>query len=175
MFSHPLSAAKKREEQFTKLLTSCHSELYRTAWRYLKNEQDALDALQEVVCRTYTHFHKIKKTNYARTWMIRIMINYCLDELRRRKRFIPVDSIPDQTGDVRDPAASLDFEILVHQLSVNDQIIIILKYNHQYTLSEIAEGLDLPLGTVKTRLNHGLTQLRRYLAGEEKRNAHIRK
>jgi RNA polymerase sigma-70 factor (ECF subfamily) len=167
MFRNPFSNEKKREAQFTELLTSCRSELYRTAWRYLKNEHDALDALQEVSCRAYTQFHKVKKLNYARTWMIRIMINYCLDELHRRKRFIPVDSIPDQSGVIRDQASKLDIETLVHQLRANDQLIIILKYYHQYTLSEIAESLDLPLGTVKTRLNHGLEQLRRHLAGKE--------
>ncbi|MDN3954526.1 RNA polymerase sigma factor [Sporolactobacillus laevolacticus] len=159
---------KKRDDQlFTDLMASCHNELYRLAWHYLKNEHDALDALQEVSCRVYKHFHKVENPKYVKTWMIRIMINYCLDELKRQKKAMSVDSVPDRFETPPDQAAKLDIEQLVHGLDEKYQLIILLKYYHQYTLSEIAENLDIPLGTVKTRLNHGLERLRKQLDREE--------
>lgn len=98
---------KKRDDQlFTDLMASCQSELYRLAWRYLKNEHDALDALQEVSCRVYKHFYKVENPKYVKTWMIRIMINYCLDELKRQKKAMPVDSVPDRFETPPDQAAN---------------------------------------------------------------------
>lgn len=158
---------KQNDEAFSELMVSYHKELYRTAWRYLKNEHDALDALQEVGYRAYKNFHKVKNPQYVKTWMIRIMINYCLNEMNRRKRVIPVDSLSEKQGRDQDRAISLDVERYVQSLDEKYQLIIVLKYYHQYTLSEIAENLEIPIGTVKTRLNHGLGLLRNKMQKEE--------
>lgn len=168
MLGKHFHGTKSRNDQlFADLMMSYHNELYRTAWRYLKNEHDALDALQEVGYRAFRNFHKVKNPQYVKTWMIRIMINYCLDEMKRRKRVVPVGSLSEETDQNCDCAVSLDIERYVQSLDEKYQLIIVLKYYHQYTLSEIAENLEIPLGTVKTRLNHSLELLRNQMQKEE--------
>ena len=61
------------------------SKRYRTALAYLKNEGDALEAVQEVTFRAYEKIHSLKKPEYAKTWLVRIMMNYCRDVLHKQK------------------------------------------------------------------------------------------
>ncbi|MFX3616290.1 MAG: sigma-70 family RNA polymerase sigma factor [Sporolactobacillus sp.] len=157
------------EQEMTEILLANRSELYRTAWRYLRNEQDTLEALQEVSYRAYKNLRTIRDPRYIKTWVIRILIHYCLDELKRRKRTIPVDTFPGESMS-SSPLGTDDklyLENKLHHLDEKYQLILVLKYYHQYTLTEIASSLKIPLGTVKTRLNHGLRLLREQIERED--------
>ena len=93
-----LKAAKKgNSEAFIQLLETQKGQIYRIAFAYLKNEQDALEAIQEVTFRAFKNIRKLKEPKYFSTWLTRIMINYCIDELKRKKRFLISDS-KAQTG-----------------------------------------------------------------------------
>lgn len=162
--------ARKREElAFAEFIGEHKVQLYRTAFSYFRNEQDALEAVQEVTYRAYTKIHTVKKPEYAKTWLIRIMINYCLNEMKKRQRSLQFNNHEQNEVGVKDPDI-LDFLLIqqaVQQLKENDQTIITLKYFHQYTLTEIAESLNRPLGTVKTQLHHALQTLREIMKGSE--------
>lgn len=154
-------ARKRNSKAFLEMMTSYQDQLYKTAWRYLRDEQDALDAVQEISYRAYKNIHKVKQPKYVKTWLIRIMINYCLDEINRKKKTVQVAAIyEDFKEEDKDAATKLDIENILQKLDEKYQLIITLKYYHQYTLTEIAESLDMPLGTVKTRLNRALEMLR---------------
>ncbi|HSU78990.1 MAG TPA: sigma-70 family RNA polymerase sigma factor, partial [Candidatus Angelobacter sp.] len=151
--------ARKREgEAFAEFIGEHKVQLYKTAFSYFKNEQDSLDAVQEVTYRAYTKIHTVKKPEYAKTWLVRIMINYCLDELKNRKRSNRLTVVWVNEDGVKDPDVVnlLLIQQALGQLKEIDQTIIHLKYFHQYTLSEIAESLGRPIGTVKTQLHHAL-------------------
>src|SRR5699024_3006731 len=95
-----LKAAKKGDsEAFIQLLETQKEQIYRIAFAYLKNEQDALEAIQKVTFRAYKNIKKLKEAKYFSTWLTRIMINYCIDELKRKKRFLINDS-KAQTGSI---------------------------------------------------------------------------
>lgn len=169
-------ARKRDSKAFSEIMTSYQDQLYKTAWRYLREEQDALDAVQEVSYRAFKNIHKVKQPEYVKTWLIRIMINYCLDEIRRKKRTVPVaDVYEDLKEEDQDATTKLDIENHLQKLNGNYQLIIVLKYYHQYTLTEIAESLDMPLGTVKTRLNRALERLREQMAEGSESDAGYRK
>jgi RNA polymerase sigma-70 factor, ECF subfamily len=161
---------RKREEvAFSEFISEHKVQLYRMAFSYFKNEQDALDAVQEVTYRAYTKIHTVKKPEYAKTWLIRIMINYCLDELKKCQRSSHLTDHALIGEGVKDPDV-LDLLMIqqaVQQLKEMDQTIITLKYFHQYTLTEIAESLERPIGTVKTQLHHALQALREIMKGSE--------
>ncbi|WP_052877848.1 sigma factor [Thermoanaerobacter wiegelii] len=83
-----VSRAKKGDDDaFYELISNLKEQLYRIAFSYLKNEEESLEALQEVTYRVYINIKKLKKAKYFNSWVIRIMINYCINELRNKKRF----------------------------------------------------------------------------------------
>lgn len=156
------------DEAFYALLQEHKEPLYKTAYAYLKNQQDALEAIQEVTFRAYKSIRKLKEPRYAKTWLTRIMINYCVDECKHRKRAVPEQI--EKIGTVeKDESARIVIEEIVSTLDEKLQTVIILKYFQDFTLTEIAAILDRPEGTVKTWLHKGLAQLRKQLTKGEGR------
>jgi RNA polymerase sigma-70 factor (TIGR02954 family) len=156
-----LAAQQGDDEAFFQLISAERERLYRIAFAYLKNETESLEALQEMTCRAYGKLRKLKEPRYFHTWIIRILIHYCIDEQKRRRKvhaFIraPLPSL--------DPHAALDDKLelayAIEKLDPRYQHVIILKYYQDMTLADIARLLEKPEGTVKTWLNKALTQLR---------------
>ncbi|MFZ5816789.1 MAG: RNA polymerase sigma factor [Bacillota bacterium] len=166
------------EERFFALYKPEQNRLYRTAWAILGNEADAGDALQEATIRAYRAFHQLKGGEAAfPAWMRRILVNTCTQLLRRRMRVIPVERPEDLTehafteidlpleGDVWDAVRSLDERY---------RAVVVLRFLNDMSLEEIAAELDIPLGTVKSRLHAALKQLRKHLnAGENERRGAV--
>ena len=158
-------ARKGDDEAFAKLAGSCQERLYRIAYAYLKNEADALEAVQETVCRAYTKIRKLKQPEYFLTWIIRILLNYCADEAKRRSRsFRP---LAEYDAGVWDATADPDLAAAIEGLDEKYRRIVVLMYFEGFTLTEIARILELPDGTVKTRLHRALGELRRHLGEGE--------
>lgn len=125
--------------------------LYRTALAYLKNEEEALEAVQEVTFRAYEKMKTLRMPEYAKTWLIRIMMNYCHDFLQQKKRFVSKEIYFDLSG-VSDDYTYLEVEEALSHLSETDRQLIYLKYLHGLKIKEIADMTLTPEGTVKTRL-----------------------
>jgi RNA polymerase sigma-70 factor (TIGR02954 family) len=154
-------AAKQGDaEAFQQLVGADKQRLYSIAFAYLKNEIDALEAIQEATCRAYMRLGKLKEDRYFHTWFIRILINYCIDEQKRKRKMLPLFSLPEPLAADLALDDKLRLEMAIDRLSPNLRHIIILKYYEDMTLTEIASLLGKPEGTVKTWLNKALTQLR---------------
>lgn len=97
------------------------------------------------------------------------MINYCLSELKKRERSSQFTDQFLNNEAIKDPDVLNGIMVrqALKQLKEIDQTIINLKYFHQYTLTEIAESLERPIGTVKTQLHHSLSALREIMKGSE--------
>ncbi len=154
------------QEAFYSLIVLHKTQMYKIAYSYFGNEQDALDAIQETVCRAYHSFFKLKQPEYFKTWLIRILINYCIDQKRRMKKTTAI--VQDLEAEAYDNS---DDKILLRQamqnLSPKYRSIIILKYFEDLTLKEIADIMGKPVGTIKTWLNKALKELRLELREEE--------
>lgn len=85
-FTLVLRAKKGDETAFYSLMMNHKEQLFKIAYSYLKNEQDALEAIQEVTFRAFKHIRKLKEPDFFSTWLIRILINHCNDELHKKKR-----------------------------------------------------------------------------------------
>jgi RNA polymerase sigma factor (sigma-70 family) len=79
------------DDAFLKLISNNKDKMFSIAYSYFKNEQDSLEAIQEVTCRAYLKLKKLKEIQYFSTWMIRIMINYCIDEKKRKNKIVLID------------------------------------------------------------------------------------
>jgi len=156
------------EHDFYKLVSDQKGRLFGIAFTYLKNEADALEAVQEATCRAYMKRRSLKDPARFNSWLIRILINYCMDEQKRRRRMLPVHTIPE-TSHVSaglDVSSLLDLEQAVGKLKAPYRHVVILKFMQDMTLAEIAEVMDRPESTIKTWLYKALKQLRR-MWGEE--------
>ena len=138
--------------------------LYRTALLYLGGEAAALDAVDEAVYRAFLSHRKLRRPEHFNTWITRILINVCNDELRRRKREPPMAELPETAAEQFD---ALPLRDAVERLPRELRAVVVLRYFSGYTLAETAEALGLPPGTVSTRQRKALSLLRLEL-GDEK-------
>lgn len=150
---------------FYNLISSHKTQMYKIAYSYFGNEQDALEAIQETTFRAYNSFHKLKQPQYFKTWLIRILINYCIDEKKRiRKSDLIFESTIIQAEE--DIHSKIEIRRALQKLKPLSKSIIILKYFEDLTINEIAGILQRPEGTIKTWLNKALNELR-IIIGEE--------
>lgn len=159
------------EERFFALYRPEQGRLYRTAWAILGNEADAADALQEATIRAYRAFGQLKGGDVAfPAWMRRILVNTCTQVLRKRMRVIPVER-PEDLADHAYTEIDLPFEgdvwDAVRSLDERYRAVVVLRFLNDMQLDEIATALDIPLGTVKSRLHAALKRLRSHLHAVE--------
>ncbi|MGR3763230.1 sigma-70 family RNA polymerase sigma factor [Rossellomorea sp. NS-SX7] len=159
-------AKKGDEDALYQLILSHKEQLYRMAISYLKNEDDAIEAIQETTYRAYKGIKKLRKNEYFTTWLIRILLNYCHDESKKKKRVIYNDQLL-HSMEAPPKRSSLETDEAIQSLNQPYRNVIMLKYLHDLKISEIAEILECPEGTVKTWLHKGLGLLRSQLNDKE--------
>lgn len=152
------------ENEFASKIEELRKRLYRTAYLYLDSEADALDAVDEAVYKALISLKKLKNPEYFTTWITRILINQCKNELKRRGRCVPLDELTE------DAASSLDTLPLrdaVSRLPESLKLPLILRYFGGLSIAETAHTLKIPQGTAATRLRRALSLLRLELSEEE--------
>jgi RNA polymerase sigma-70 factor, ECF subfamily len=165
------------EDRFFALFKPEAGRLYRTAWAILGNEADAGDAVQETTIRAYRAFDQLKGGAVAfPAWIRRILVNTCTQIIRKRTRVIPVER-PEDLSDERatDMELSMDGDVwdAVRDLDERYRAVVVLRFLNDMQLEDIATALDIPLGTVKSRLHTALKLLRTKLKADngERRGA----
>ena len=155
------------EELFFEQISQQKRILYGIAYSYLRNEEDTLEMLQEATCRAWMKRKSLKDSDRFTPWLIRILINCCMDELRRRKRKVPAEAQRFESG-IMELASDrrMDMEQALDNVKPKYRQVLVLKYYQDMTLTEIADVLGRPEGTIKTWLNKGLNQLRVKLKGK---------
>ncbi|MFJ7825629.1 sigma-70 family RNA polymerase sigma factor [Psychrobacillus sp. NPDC096623] len=155
-------AIKGDDEAFLQIMQLYKDTLYRTAFAFLKTEHEAVEAMQEVTFRAYQKIHTVKEPSYVKTWLVRIMMNYCQDQLKKSKRYRSIE-ILQEIGFSED-TTHLDINEAIASLSSKEQQLIFLKYFQNTKIKEIAELEKIPEGTVKSRLHNALKSLRNFLS-----------
>ena len=139
-------------------------QLYRVAYLYLSSESAAVDAVDEAVYRGYLKRRSLRREAYFSTWLTRILINVCLDELRRRQRETPVETLPERA---ETPYDALPLQEALDRLPEDLHSVIALRYFGGFTLAETARALGLPEGTVSSRQRRALQLLKLHLTDDE--------
>ena len=150
-------------EEFGKRIENIRLRLYKTALLYLGSEAFALDVVDEAVYKALCSYKKLRQPEYFDTWITRILINECYNELRRQKRFRPIDELPESSVEVFD---TLPLKEAIRRLPRELKEVVILRYFAGYTLIETAETLQIPQGTVATRQRKALKVLKLELSEE---------
>lgn len=150
--------------------------VYRVAYQILDNRDEAEDALQEVFFQVYRSYHTYDPAKGAfTTWLYRITVNHCLRQRRKQKiSIVPLDdffslfsTLPQSMGD----ESANDNEIKQAMARLNDQfrVVLILRYFSDLSYDEISRILEIPMGTVKSRLARAIKTLRRELQKKHSR------
>ena len=145
------------KDEFALRIEAIRKRLYKTALLYLGNETQALDAVDEAVYKALCIYRKLRQEELFDTWITRILINECYNELRRYKRVQYVEVIPETAVEKYD-ALPLKDAILHLPKELKD--IVVLRYVMGLTLAETAEALKIPQGTAATRQRKALKLLK---------------
>ena len=156
-----------RQEALTAFLIEEQTRSYRLAYSYLKNREEALDAVQTAVCRALEKRDSLREPEAVRAWFYHILVTTCMDQLRRQKRVTLLPPELLDTGSYEDPLPDASLAQRVDALSVEIGTIIKLRFYEELSLREISTVTGWNLNTVKTRLYSGLKKLRIELEGEE--------
>ena len=146
------------------ILTENYERYYRLAYSYMRNENDALDVVQESAYRAIRDCRKVRNKDYLSTWIYRIVVNTALDLLRKKKKETLTEELPEIP--VEDQYQETELRTILNQLDHKSKTIIILRYFEDLKLEDIADILGDNLNTVKARLYRSLKKLRLNLEAE---------
>lgn len=148
-------------EQLVAYILENQNRFYRLAYSYTKNQEDALDAVQNAVCKALEAFESIRNPGAIKTWFYRILINESLHILQKRKKEAMSSDLEDVDMVYHEKAydqQSVEEEL--DQLESDVQQIIRLRFFEEMSLKEISHIMGYNVNTVKTKLYRGLKQLR---------------
>ena len=139
------------------------------AYLYVINESDALDVVQEVAYRSFKKIDTLKNPEYFKTWLIKIAITCSIDLVRKNKKVVQLKPEHEEFlgSEDEDVSLSITLQELLDELNEDEKSVVILKFYEDYSFKEIAELLDIPLGTAKSILYRALSKLRKEIKGAE--------
>jgi RNA polymerase sigma-70 factor (ECF subfamily) len=163
-------------DAFETLAGGYQSKIFALCLRILKNEQDALDAVQESLIKIYKNLDKFKFRSSFSTWIYTITKNTAFDAFRRKKNDVSFDDISEFTwseqtsygleDSVVDAETRGSIYRMINELRHDQRSVIILKDIDGYSYEEISVILDIPIGTVRSRLSRAREKLRAALKAE---------
>ena len=152
-------AQRHDKDAFTELMQLHMKDMYRVAIAILMNEEDAADALQDTILTCFEKLYTLKKAEYFKTWMTRILINHCRSIIRSN----PVcENIELYAEPSKCDEYNLELKEAYASVEERYRLPMELYYSQGFKIREIAEMLSLPQNTVKTRLSRGRKQLEAY-------------
>lgn len=151
-------------EEFAGRIVAMQGTLYRVSCSMLPQLCDREDAVQSCIEIAWRKQSALRDESRLEAWVLRILVNECHAIIRKRKREIPVEAVPDTPAP---PGANVDLYRFFTALPDKLRLPMVLFYLEGRGLQEIADILRLPIGTVKSRLARGREQMRRNKLFEE--------
>ncbi|MGE7768737.1 RNA polymerase sigma factor SigW [Peribacillus sp. NPDC096540] len=165
---------------FGEIVELYKDKVFQICFRMLGNRQEAEDLAQEAFVRAFVNIRSFNIQMKFSTWLYRIATNLCIDRLRKKKPDYYLDAEVSGTdglnmysqiaSDLAKPEVEVEslelqetIQVEIMKLPEKYRSVIVLKYIEELSLKEISEILDLPVGTVKTRIHRGREALRKQL------------
>lgn len=152
-------------ERFMELYQTVYGDLYRLAYYYMGNAEDAEDAVQDTVLAAYEHFDCLKQESSFRAWIFRILVNHCKKTLKKRgRREISVEEPREmyQAGGTELFSQSEVLELL-GILKDEERLIVVLTVFGGYKGEEIARMLNRNHNTIRSKYRRALKKLKQEL------------
>lgn len=146
------------EELISFYIMEHYQQLYRLAYSYVHNEEDAMDMVQEGAYKAIKNWKSVKDIDRIGTWIYRIVINTSLDHIRKRKHeIVGIDNYEEGREDTYE---NIDVINSLNILSEKERSVIVLRFFEDRKLEEIAMILDEPVNSIKSKLYRSLKKLR---------------
>lgn len=146
------------EQLIKQCLADNYQQYYRLAFSYVHNEQDAMDIVQEGAYKAIYYSHTLKKEEYVKTWVYRIMINEALAFLKKNRRdTVELEQITSGKEDVYE---NIDLKRALESLGEPDGTIVRLRFFEDLKLEQISRVLNLNVNTIKSKLYRSLKELK---------------
>ena len=171
-----LFGKKSKAEEFEKLAALHERAVYFLCLRMMGSREDALDCAQEAMLNAYRAFDRFQPEGQGKAWFLRIAHNVCIDALRKRKQVISLDSLREEGFDPADqhtlsPYAQLEnkermalLRAAVEDLPDEQRAVMVLRDFQDLSYEEISETLQVPMGTVKSRLKRAREKIKQILS-----------
>ena len=156
-------------ERFMELYQAVYRDLYRLAYYYMGNAEDAEDAVQDAVLAAYEHFGSLKRETSFRAWIFSILVNCCKRSLRKRgRREIPMEELQDvQTEGANGLGSQTEVLELLAVLNEEERRIVTLTVFGGYKGEEIAGLLHRNHNTIRSKYRRALKKLEQEMARED--------
>ncbi|MCU6791593.1 RNA polymerase sigma factor [Paenibacillus sp. WQ 127069] len=153
---------RKTEQLLTRCITDHKENVYRLAYSYVKNKEDALDIVQDSIYKALTSIELLNKPEAVKSWFYRIVVYTSLDFLRKQKKVQIVDeeTIESYSPGTADIYPDIDLEQTLDNLPHKYRSVIVLRYFEDLKIEEVADILNENVNTIKTRLYQALQILR---------------
>ena len=161
------------EPNFEELVNRYYRDLYQFGYSLTRSEADAADLTQQTFYIWANKGHQLREAGNAKRWLLTTLHREFLQQRRRQQRFTdePLEAATEQTYETSDISQTdvetmLDYLNYIHE---NYRAALVLYYLEDLAYKEIAEVLEIPVGTVQSRIARGKSQLWRLLNGAEER------
>ena len=157
---------KGNNSAFSILIKSYEKDLYKVAIAMTKNEDDALDCIQEAILQAYISIKDLRQDEYFKTWLIKILINKCNALIKKNKKILNLD-VNTSKNDTVEQSDRLELKDSINNLDSDLKIIVVLYYYEDMSIKDISESLNIPQGTIKSRLSRARSKLKEMLSIDE--------
>lgn len=153
---------KEKYELVEKFIIENREAHYRLAYSYVRNQENALDIVQDSIFKALKSIDRLEEFTYLKTWFYRIIVNTSIDFIRKHKRVTVMndDVLSVHLPQLTDEMTDMDLQEAIDQLPPKYKTIIILRFFEDLKIDEIAAITDQNINTVKTRLYSALKKLR---------------
>lgn len=153
--------ASDKEALIHECLVQNYEKYYRMAYSYVFREQDAMDIVQEAAYRAILKSDLLKQSEYADTWICRIVIHEALRFLKKNKQIVSVEEVPEQGQE--DKIEDVDLQRALDKLDEKERSIVVLRYFEEEKIETIGQIMNLNVSTVKSKLYRAMDKLKKYM------------
>ena len=168
-------AQRGDREAFTSLAFELSDGLFGVAHRILRDFDSAGDALQVTLLRIWRDLRSLRDPELFERWAYRVLVRACNDQLRKQRRRAPVLHLLREERTHDDPAISIadrdQLDRAFRTLTTEQRAAIVLQYYRDLTIPEIAEILQVPVGTVRSRLHYARRAMRAAIDADTRQTA----
>ena len=154
-------AKKHDKEAFSELMRQYKMSMYKVAKAILKNEEDIADAMQDTILDCWEKMYTLRKPEYFKTWMTRILINNCNVIYNKNSKWTLTEAVPEE-GREDSMYANVEWQDMMNCLNEKQRIVVELYYVERFKVREIAEILHIGQSAVKGRLQSARKNLEIY-------------
>ena len=151
-----------KKEELGELIMASEDAMYHVAKTLLYSDADCADAIQEAIVKAFSKLYTLKKDAYAKTWLMRILLNECYSVMRKEKRVVSLEDYrqEEKTEEQKDYS---DLYEAIYRLQEEMRLSVTLYYLDGYSVREIAAMMETTESAVKNRLARARQRLKREL------------